>query len=131
MLRQVRSLRGTLASKTRESLFSTFGESSLPSIKTNAGPSEISIWKRKPEVKNCFDNLFEKVKVDDDMSPSNITQIIEKVFSEKKYSKVEMAYVVAICTTMLDPNNDELQLKEEVMKRKVKSYLVRFLYTFK
>lgn len=124
----MRSLRGTLASKTREALFATFGELSLPAIKTNAGPSEISAWKGKPEVKNCFDNLFEKVKVDDDKSPSNMTRIIEKVFSEKKYSKVEMAYVIAICTTTLNPNRDELQLKESVMKCKVEYYLVGFFY---
>ena len=65
---------------------------------------------------------------DDEESPCAITRIIEKVFLNKKYSNAEMAYVIAICATMLNPKLDVLQLKEEVMKNKVKHYLVCFLY---
>ena len=75
-----------------------------------------------------FRQFIRKGEGYDDNSTSNMTRIIEKVFSEKKYSKVEMAYVIAICTTTLNPNRDELQLKESVMKCKVEYYLVGFFY---
>lgn len=109
-------------------MFAIYGESNLPTIKSNAGPSEISNWKKSPEVKNCYKNLFEKVDNGDENSPFVITRIIEKVFRSRKGSNPEMAYVVAICTTMLNPKHDVLILSKSVMKRKVKSYLVGFVF---
>ena len=53
--------------------------------------------------------------------------IIEKVFLEKEYSNIEFAYIIVICKTILDPKHDSLQLKESMMKRKVKRYLVGFV----
>lgn len=107
-------------------MFATYGESNLPSINSNAGPAEISGWKQLPEVAICFDQLFARMDENDDESPLTMTRIIEKVFFGKKYSNAEMAYVVAICTTMLNPELDVLQLKEKIMKSKVKHYLVGF-----
>jgi hypothetical protein len=125
-LKQVRSLRGSLASKTREAIFATYGELKLPPIKTNSGPSEITNWKKSPEVASCYKNLFKKMN-DDTNSPRVISRIIERVFLEKEYSNTEFVYVVAICKTILDPKHDSLQLKESTMKRKVKRYLVGFV----
>jgi len=53
-----------LASKTRESIFATFGETNLPLINTNASSLEISKWKKKMEVSNCYKRLFEKIDED-------------------------------------------------------------------
>jgi len=54
-----------------------------------------------------------------------LTHIIQKVFLDKNdYSNAELAYVVAICTTMLNPKHDTIVLKKDVMMRKVKYYLV-------
>jgi hypothetical protein len=125
-MKQIRSLRGSLASKTRESIFSTYGELTLPSINTNANPSEIAEWKKSPEVSSCYRSLFNRTG-DDINSPLMISRIIEKVFQGKKYSNTEFAYVVAICKTILDPEYDSLQLKKSTMKRKVKGYLVSFV----
>jgi len=61
LLKQVRSLRGTLASKTREAIFALFGETALPLINTNASSLEISKWKRKKEVSSCYKRLFERI----------------------------------------------------------------------
>lgn len=103
-----------------------YGELKLPPIKTNSGPSEITNWKKSPEVASCYKNLFKKMN-DDTNSPRVISRIIERVFLEKEYSNAEFAYVVAICKTILDPKHDSLQLKESTMKRKVKRYLVGFV----
>lgn len=109
-------------------MFATYGESKLPTIKTNAGPLEISNWKKMPEVKTSYDNLFNKMNNNDNKSPLMISRIIEKVFLEKQYSNAEMAYVIAICTTMLNPKQDTLHLNESIMKRKVNYYLVGFYF---
>jgi len=72
LLKQVRSLRGTLASKTREAIFALFGETALPPINTNASSLEISKWKRKKEVSSCYKRLFERIDSKED-SPLILT----------------------------------------------------------
>ena len=124
MLKQVRSLRGTLASKTREAIFALFGETALPPINTNASSLEISKWKRKKEVSSCYKRLFERIDSKED-SPLILTRIIDKVLN-KKSSSVEMAFVVIICLAILDPKNGKLKLSTKTMKHKVKYYLVGF-----
>ena len=123
MLKQVRSLRGALATKIREAMFSIYGEVNLPLIKSNADPSEIAKWKKKPEVSKCYKNLFKKMD-DSENSPLIISRIIEKVFLGKEYSNQEFAYAIAICKTMLNPKYDALQMKESIIKNKMKYYLV-------
>jgi hypothetical protein len=57
-------------------------------------------------------------------SPLVITCIVEKAFLGREYSNPEFAYVIAICKTMLNPKHDALQMKESILKSKVKYYLV-------
>ena len=64
---------------------------------------------------------------DKETSPQIITRIIERVFLKKKYSNAEFSFVVAICKSTLNPNNDSLQLSESTMKSKVKYYMVSFV----
>ena len=112
-----------MATKIREAIFSTYGEVNLPLINSNAGPSEITEWKKRPEVGRCFENLF-KYMDDNEDSPLVITRIVEKAFLGKEYSNPEFAYAIAICKTMLNPKHDLLQMKETILKSKVKYYLV-------
>ena len=62
--------------------------------------------------------------MDEEDLPRTISRIIEKVFLGKKYSNVEFSYVVAVCKMVLNPKHSLLQLKESMMKSKVKHYLV-------
>ncbi|GET52625.1 hypothetical protein GLOIN_2v1834793 [Rhizophagus irregularis DAOM 181602=DAOM 197198] len=121
LTKQVRSVRGTLSSKSREAIFSIFG-SRLPPINTNAGPSEIAKWKRKPEVKSCFEGLFKKMNPKDKNSSIVLASVIDKVL-QNGHSNAELAYVLAICSTILNPNHDEIMLKKNIMKQKVKKFL--------
>lgn len=90
MLKQVRSLRGSLSSRTREMIFSTYGETYLPPINTNSSPSEIAEWKKKPEVAKCYRALFRKMN-NSEGSTSTLVRIVEKVLSENSnYSNVEV-----------------------------------------
>ena len=84
---------------------------------------EITEWKKRPEVGRCFENLF-KYMDDNEDSPLVITRIVKKAFLGKEYSNPEFAYAIAICKTMLNPKHDILQMKETILKSKVKYYLV-------
>lgn len=121
----MRSLRGTLASKTRDSIFAVFGEKNLPPINSNAKPLEISNWKKSLEVSNCYEMLFKKID-DNEKSPLVLTRIIQKVLRTKEYSNVQMAFVIVICLSILNPKYGKLKLAANAMKRRVKFYLVKF-----
>jgi hypothetical protein len=60
-------------------------------------------------------------------SPRTISLIIERVFIGKDYSNAELSYVIAICKSVLNPKNSSLQLRESMMKSKVKHYMVGFV----
>ena len=121
-----RSFRGTLASKAREATFSTFGENDLPVIKSNAPSSDILEWKRKPEVRACYEKLFAPIN-NEDSDNSTLSCILEKVFSTgNKIPELQIAFVIAICTTLLDPQNEHINAKESIVRRKIDHYLVGF-----
>jgi hypothetical protein len=94
----------------------------LPLINTNARPIDIANWKGKPEVAECFKNLFENM-TEEEGSPLLLTHIIETVLN-KDYSKVEMAYVILVCISLLNPNCHKLKLSSNEMKYKINVYLV-------
>lgn len=114
-----------MAAKTRNALFSTFGEATLPPINTNASPVEISEWKKMPEVANCFKKLFEKSSNEKE-EELVLARIIKKVF-RKKCSNVEMAFVIVICKHILNPKYPKLKLGSKTIKREVRIYLVSFI----
>ena len=115
--------------KARDAIFVTYGELNLPSIKTNASPLEISNWKKSLEVNASYKKLFKRMN-DNNNSLLTISFIIERVFLEKEYTNVELAYVVAVCETTLNPNNDSLQLNESIMTNKINHYLVGFVICY-
>src|SRR5436190_7897650 len=75
ILKQFRSMRGTLASHVREGLFSYFGESNLSRITTSDTLSEIAKWKKSAEVAQCYKKLF-------DNRNNVLAKILEKVFGK-------------------------------------------------
>lgn len=94
-----------------------------PRINTAGSPAGIMDWKRDSAVAKCYDLLFaNNYKV--------LVEIVDKVFAEKKYSDLQMAYVIAICTTFLNPRNHQIKCKEALMRRKIKYYLVSFIIFF-
>ncbi|CAB4407648.1 unnamed protein product [Rhizophagus irregularis] len=118
LTKQVRSVRGTLSSKSRKAIFSIFGSRLLP-INTNARPSEVAKWKRKPEVRDCFEGLFKKMNPKDKNSSIVLASVIDRAL-QNGHSNAELAYVLAICSTILNPNHDEIMCKKNIMKQKKK-----------
>ncbi|CAB4378676.1 unnamed protein product [Rhizophagus irregularis] len=121
LTKQVQSVRGTLSSKSREAIFSIF-RSRLPPINTNARLSEVAKWKKKPKVKDCFEGLFKKMNPKDKNSSIVLASIIDRAL-QNDHSNAELAYVLAIYSTILNPNHDEIMCKKNIMKQKVKKFL--------
>jgi hypothetical protein len=105
------------------SIFESNGHK-LPSINTQAIPSKIQEWKSKSEVKKCYNNLFRKVK--DGQPETYMSLIIEKLKENKNPSKTQIAYAIGICETYLNPNNQNIQMSENIMKSKIMNNLVSF-----
>jgi len=101
-------------------MFSIFGEKNLPSIKSNASPTDILAWKRKSEIATCYGNLFKPMDNDDN---SALSCILQKVFPN---SDAQIAFAIAICTTFLNPKYKYINAKESTMRQKVKHYVVGF-----
>lgn len=118
-------MRGTLSFKVRNVLFQTFGEDKLPMIKTTASPSEIMAWKNDKRVAKCYENLFKPMN--SQKTKRFLTRIVEEALSsEVNPPNVQVAFAIAICTSILNPKCERLQLNEKNMKRKVACILVGF-----
>jgi hypothetical protein len=94
----------------------------LPQINTADSPAEIMNWKKKPEVRKCYHQPFKN-------NYKALVEIVDRVFGNKDYSNLQMAYIIAIYTTFLNPKNDNIRCKESSMKKKLCYYLVSF-YSF-
>jgi hypothetical protein len=119
-MKQFRSARGTLAAKVRESLFTFFGEDNLPRIRTSAPPIDISNWKKSKEVKKCYNKLFEN-------NNKVLAKILERVFGKNLPKPAHSAFAIAVCTSILDPKSDRIQLSEESMKVIYNDHLVSII----
>ncbi|GES81783.1 hypothetical protein GLOIN_2v1735248 [Rhizophagus clarus] len=120
LVQQHRSIRGTFTSRVKDVMYSVFEATGLklPSINTQVSPSKIQEWKSKPEVKRCYNNLFKKVK--DGQPTTYMSLIIDKLRKENKNpSKTQKAYAISICETYLNPNNQNIQMSESIIKSKI------------
>ncbi|UZO16414.1 uncharacterized protein OCT59_007802 [Rhizophagus irregularis] len=120
LVQQHRSIRGMFTSKVKDVMYSVFEVTGhkLPSINTQASLSKIQEWKSKAEVKRCYNNLFKKVK--DGQPTTYMSLIIDKLRKENKNpSKTQIAYAISICKTYLNPNNQNIQMSESIMKSKI------------
>ena len=63
----------------------------------------------------------------EDSDNLTLSCILEKVFSMgNKIPKVQITFVIAICTTLLDLRNEYINAKESIIRRKIDHYLVGF-----
>jgi len=109
-----------LATKVRDALFTYFGDVNLPRINTSAPPIEISKWKNSNEVRKCYNKLFDdKNKV--------LAKILERVFGKNIPKPAHSAFTIAVCTLILNPESDRIQLSEESMKVIYNNHLVSII----
>jgi len=119
-----RSVRGTFTSKVKDVMYSIFDN--LPSINTQATPSQIQDWKARSDVKNCYSKLFKKIK--DDNPTTYMSKIVEDLRKREKkiLSRIQIAYAISICETYLCPHNQTIQISESIVKPKIVKNLVSF-----
>lgn len=120
-----RSLRGTLTSRIKESIFTIFGENILPPINLNAPPIEISQWKLTSNVRWCYDNLFSPMN--ENTTISYMARILEKIWPDSSIpSQTLLAYTVSVCQVVLDPNNKNIRITKKTIKKRFRINLVSF-----
>ena len=74
----------------------------------------------------CYEKLFAPIN-NEDSDNSTLSCILEKVFpTGNKILEVQIAFVIAICTTLLDPRNEHINVKESIVRCKIDHYLVGF-----
>jgi hypothetical protein len=84
----------------------------------NTGSKELSMWKAGP-AKECYKKLFEPIS-DNDPQVTYMSRILEKVWSDaNKASDVSVAFAVSVCESILSPNIESIQIREEILKQKL------------
>jgi hypothetical protein len=122
-----RSLRGSLTSRIKEAVFSIFGEVSLPSVNMNTSSSDLSKWK-SGAARECYKKLFEPISEDDDQV-TYMSRILEKIWMDSdRASDTSIAFAISVCEELLNPDNESIQIKEEVLKYKLRKNQVHFVF---
>jgi disulfide oxidoreductase YuzD len=122
-------MRGNMVAKIKSSIFSTFGEDSLPSLTNNPTQKEIMDWKKKKEVRKAFKKLHKKINDDgDEETPTWCNKILQKAFpNPAKVEKPLLAFAVGAIEIILDPDNGGVRVKDEIMKSKIRKNIVSFI----
>lgn len=91
----------------------------------NTSSSDLSKWK-SGAAKVCYKKLFEPISGDDNQV-TYMSRILEKVWSDSdKASEVSIAFAISVCEELLNPENEGIQIREEVLKYKLRKNHVRF-----
>src|SRR5437763_15697808 len=101
-------------------MFSTFVADKLPVINTNNSSNEVSAWKNSLVVAECF----EKLKSNGDY----IDKILDKVYGTdpEKRSEMQVVFTIVLVHYVLNPKKEHIKIKEEVLQRRIRKYLVYF-----
>jgi hypothetical protein len=119
LLAQHRSLRGSLTSTIKKSLFQVFGERDLPRINANAKHAEVMEWKKCTQVRECYEKLF-RLYSD---GVTYMDKILRNTWNER-VPKVHVAYAIGVCEVFLNPKIEQIQISEGIMKNIIEKNLV-------
>jgi hypothetical protein len=113
-------LRSNLSTRVKASIFKIFDK--LPPINSNATTAEITTWKRSAIVRECYKKLFKEIE---DTSEKYIVRIIKNVWPKKEFiPDSHTAWCVSIAEILLNPNNEYIQITEDVVQPFVEKNLV-------
>ncbi|RIB08030.1 hypothetical protein C2G38_2212698 [Gigaspora rosea] len=125
LLQKIRSLRGTLTNKIKETLFSVYGNLIEP-INNKAKPDEVIMWKKSTKTNECYQKLFEEFEEDSDDTYMN--RILHKIWPDGKAPPEKIAYAIAVCQTMLNPKNKIITMSDHVVKKLIAINLNKLEY---
>ncbi|RHZ81479.1 hypothetical protein Glove_120g233 [Diversispora epigaea] len=96
----------------KASIFKIFDK--LPPINSNATAAEITAWKRSPIVLECYKKLFTEIE---NTSEKYIIRIIKNAWPKKEFiPDSHTAWCVSIAEILLNPNNEYIQITEDVVQ---------------
>ncbi|RHZ85926.1 hypothetical protein Glove_58g8 [Diversispora epigaea] len=117
---KIRNLRSNLSTKVKASIFKIFDK--LPPINSNVTAAEITAWKKSPIVLECYKKLFTEIE---NTSEKYIVRIIKNVWPKKEFiPDSHTAWCVSIAEILLNPNNEYIQITEDVVQPFVEKNLV-------
>jgi 23S rRNA U2552 (ribose-2'-O)-methylase RlmE/FtsJ len=88
-----------------------------------ATPSEIKIWKGLPVVKECYEKLHSQITNDEDETWCG--KIISEMWEDtSKVSVVQIAFVITLCESFLNPNNEDIKNNSKYLKKRLKRNIV-------
>ncbi|RHZ71446.1 hypothetical protein Glove_258g5 [Diversispora epigaea] len=109
---KIRNLRSNLSTKVKASIFKIFDK--LPPINSNATAAEITAWKRSLIVLECYKKLFTEIE---NTSEKYIVRIIKNAWPKKEFiPDSHTAWCVSIAEILLNPNNEYIQITEDVVQ---------------
>ncbi|RHZ54959.1 hypothetical protein Glove_421g142 [Diversispora epigaea] len=113
--------KNNLSTKVKASIFKIFDK--LLPINSNATAAEITAWKRSPIVLECYKKLFTEIE---NTSEKYIVRIIKNAWPKKEFiPNFHTAWCVSIAEILLNPNNEYIQITEDVIQPFVEKNLVR------
>ena len=125
MLEKHRSVRGTITSKIKESVFAIFGENLLSPINLNASAADINQWKSSANIRWCYDNLFQPMA--EGSIVSYMARILERVWPKAgTSSQTLMAYAISVCQILLNPDNNHIKITKKIIRKRFLINLVSF-----
>jgi hypothetical protein len=108
-------------------MFFVFGDL-LESINSKAIPEEVLDWKRSDKTKSCYKRLFARIV--DNSEDTYMSRILQKIWPSGDATNEQVAYAVAVCQTILDPNYEKITISESVVKNKIARNLVSIYYYY-
>jgi hypothetical protein len=117
-------LRGTIANRVRNAIFAVFGEDQLPHIDTKSTPQEMKEWKDSEKLKKAYEKLNQRIS--GETEKTWCARIIQKTWpNADNLSKEKVAFGVAVCHYVLNPQTESLKIDDEDIRRLMKIHKVR------
>nr|CAG8437141.1 12862_t:CDS:2 [Entrophospora candida] len=76
--------------------------------------TQVQAWKKSEETTWCYNHLEELIDETDENSFTYMDTIVLRVFPDGSPSYNSTAYVMAVCSLMLDPNHSGITMSDEV-----------------
>ena len=107
-------------------MFFVFGNL-LESINNKASPEEVLKQKHSEKTKACYKQLFEDVENSDE---TYMSRILKKIWPSGDATNEKVAYAIAVCQTILDPNYEKITMSDTAVKNRAARNLVNIYNYF-
>jgi hypothetical protein len=118
----MRSHRADFSKRVRRSIFDTCKVTPI-NLKTSV--SEIINWKQSSKVATAYQSLWASKN---GRSLSTINNILAEAFPKETLNELltpcHIAYTLAVATILLDPKGKNIRLNDEMLKKRIRLFIV-------